>query len=67
MRAPRLTNLVVPLLAIFVTHCGGASEQVAPSTDSPTPVRSGWPMYRGIWPEPATRRLLKSLRTTCRA
>ena len=47
MRAPRLMNLVVPLLAVFVTHCGGASEQVAPSTDSPTPVRSGWPMYRG--------------------
>ena len=47
MRASRLIMLGVPLVAIFLTHCGGASEQVPSPTDSPETVRSGWPMYRG--------------------
>ncbi len=47
MRASRLIMLGVPLVAIFLTHCSGASEHVPSPTDSPATVRSGWPMYRG--------------------
>ena len=46
MRATRLMTFGLPLLAVFLAHCGGGTD-LAPTPTETAAVRSGWPMYRG--------------------